>query len=140
MNVEFWLEVLVAGLLVVTAGYCFVLNRRLQSLRGAQAEMRRLMDDFAAATEQASAGIAALKLASAEAGGLLQERVNQARALADELGVVTQSGMALSERLARHLAGGRPAAPRSREVAAEAEPQPRSEAERDLLAALRRAR
>ena len=140
MNVEFWLEVVVALLLAVTAGYCVVLHRRLQQLRGAQTEMRRLLDDFGEATRQANSGIAALRLASAETGGVLQERVNQARALADELGMMTQSAVTLAERLERDLSAGRQAGRGRPEAPPEAAPTVRSEAERDLLAALRRAR
>jgi len=139
MNVEFWLEVLLAVLLAVTAGYCWMLHRRLGELRGAQAQMRKMLDDFGHATEQANAGILALKRASAEAGGALQERVNAARALADELTVVTQSGAALAERLDRGMTATRQAA-RQQEAVAEPPPAARSEAERELLAALRRAR
>jgi hypothetical protein len=135
MNLEFFLEALVALLLIVTVGYCWQLNRRLAALRGAQGELGRLIEDFGRATRSAEQAIQELKRAGAESGQQLDERVRQARALCDELTVMTQAGNGLAERLERGASGRRPVeedSPRPR--------APRSESERELIAALRQAR
>lgn len=135
MNLEFFLEALVAVLLMVTVGYCWQLSRRLSVLRGAQGELGRLLEEFARATHSAENAISELRRASGESGQQLEDRVRQARALCDELSVMTQSGNGLAERLERGAAGRRapeeePARPRAA----------RSESERELIAALRQAR
>lgn len=134
MSVEFMLEALVAALLVVTVGYCWQLNRRLGALRGAQAELGRMLAEFGRATRSAEAAIAELKRASAETGQQLEERVRSARSLCDELTVMTQAGNGLAERLERGASA-------RRTTADDARPRPaRSESERELLAALQQAR
>jgi len=135
MNLEFFLEALVAVLLMVTVGYCWQLNRRLSFLRGAQGELGRLLEEFGRATRSAESAIQELRRAGGESGQQLEERVRQARALCDELSVMTQAGNGLAERLERGADGRRasddePARPRA----------VRSESERELIAALRQAR
>ena len=44
-----------AGLLIATLVYCIRLNKRLESIRGANDELRQLMTSFNAATEAARA-------------------------------------------------------------------------------------
>lgn len=140
MNLEFWLEALVAILLLVTAGYCFVLNRRLSVLRSSQTEMQRLLDEFVAATSKAEHSIATLKQASAEAGNALQERVGAARELADELSMIVQTGGSLANRLEERLLSSS-ASVRERDAAGERGDAGRqSESERELREALRRVR
>ena len=134
MSVEFLLEIMVAALLVVTVGYCWQLNRRLGALRGAQGELGRLLHEFGRATQSAESAIAELKRASGETAGQLEDRVREARALRDELSVMTQAGNGLAERLERGASSRRPAEDQS------ARPRQRSESERELLAALRQAR
>ena len=134
MSVEFLLETLVAALLVVTVGYCWQLNRRLVALRGAQGELGRLLQEFGRATHSAETAIAELKRASGETAQQLEERVRKARALCDELSVMTQAGNGLAERLERGST--------SRRAAEDDGGRPRgmrSESERELLAALRQA-
>jgi hypothetical protein len=134
MSVEFLVEILVAALLIVTVGYCWQLNRRLGALRGAQGELGRLLQEFGRATHSAEAAIAELKKASGETAQQLEERVRQARALCDELTVMTQAGNGLAERLERGSSRRTASEDAGRTRAA------RSESERELLAALRQAR
>lgn len=140
MNLEFWLEALVAILLLVTAGYCFVLNRRLSVLRSSQDEMQRLLDEFVAATSQAENSITALKQASAEAGNALQERVSAARELSDELSMIVQSGGSLADRLEERLLSSSANARERGAIGGRGEAERQSESERELREALRRAR
>jgi hypothetical protein len=135
MMLNLAMDLLVAGLLVATIVYCFLLNRRLDGLRAGQAELRVLIAEFNKATDNARAGVAALKLAGEEAGRTLQEQTAKARALADELSFMNETGGRLADRLAGGIETARRQAPKA--VPAEAEP-PRSEAERELMQALRR--
>ena len=58
------LDVMVGALLVATIGYCVVLNRKLAALRRNEAELRDVLNQFAAAAKQAEAGVALLKKAA----------------------------------------------------------------------------
>lgn len=143
------LEGLVAVLLLATIVYCAILYRRLAGLRGGQQEMRQLIAEFDEATGRAEAGVAELKAANAAILNDLGAESRKARALADELSVLTDSGARLADRIDGGLsrtadrAGPRPAAAGDRPMEG---PGPetgagiRSEAERELLAALREAR
>jgi hypothetical protein len=96
--------VLLDGLLVVlllaTIAWCFVLNRRLGNIRAASQQMKDLVGNFSTATEQAKAGIKALKKAAEEDGTALQDVVDAARVLRDELAFLTEAGDTLANRLA----------------------------------------
>jgi hypothetical protein len=138
MTLSLIAEFLVAVLLVATIVFCFSLNRRLGGLRNSQDEMRQLIGDFDRAISEARVGISNLKAAGDEADVKLQERIKAARSLADELSFLVDRGDRLAERLAE-----RPATPAPRAaapVAEETDRTLRSEAERELAQALRRAR
>lgn len=140
MNLEFWLEALVAVLLLVTAGYCFVLNRRLSVLRSSRDEMQRLLDEFVAATSKAENSIDKLKQASADVGNALQERVGAARELADELSMIVQTGGSLADRLEERLMSSSASARERGAIGQRSETGVQSESERELREALRRVR
>jgi hypothetical protein len=138
------IELLLALLLAATIGFCFVLDRRLAGLRAARADLERLSAEFVAAIAEARAGVGELKGAAKEAAETLQERLGKARALADELAFMTETGDRLAERLSGQISGGlrRGAGDADNVTAfkpASRGPAPRSEAERELLHALRRA-
>jgi hypothetical protein len=144
MNLELWLEGLVAILLAITVVYCFILNRRLGALRGAQEEMMQLTADFSEAMRKAQGGISDLRRAGDDIGQDLQNSVNEARGLCDDLRVMTQSGEDLANRLDLGLAGGRASAKAKTDPAPTAEEgdhgASESELERELREAFRRAR
>ncbi len=137
---EFWLEVLLAVLLALTVGYCFVLDRKLGALRKAQGSFESLLADFSQATDRAENSVTALRRASGELAAELDEKLEAGRTLGDELTMITQSGNALAERIEIGLlkrpreVGGEP--PEAREEAATG----RSESERELMRALRASR
>lgn len=141
MSMEIWLDAIVAILLVVTVGYCLVLNRRLTALRGNQSEMQSLLMNFTEATRQAESSISHLKLVSDQVGATLEERVKAARELADELDTITQSGSRLADRIESGLVGragaAQPSAPSDEYKEASAK---LSESERELAEILRQAR
>lgn len=145
------LDAVVAALLVATIVYCVVLYRQLSRVRSAQEEMRGLIASFDNATSRAQAGIIELKRTNDEIVDALRKEMNKGRVLADELSILTESG----DRLASRIEGGlteRPAndsrlrretslssaadhgAGRARDAGL------KSEAERELLEALRASR
>ncbi len=145
------LDGVVAVLLIATIVYCIVLYRQLSRVRNAQQEMHALIASFDHATSRAQAGIGELKRTNDEIVKSLQSEMSKGRILADELAILTESG----NRLASRIEGGltdRPAndvplrhTPRKpsfggQEIAKEPDSELKSEAERELLEALRASR
>ena len=100
MNISLILEVVVAGLLVVTAAYCFVLDRRLRALRTGQDGLKAVIEGLDAATERAQTSILQLKVVGEQTSKKLDEDIAKARILADELSVMIESGDNIADRLA----------------------------------------
>ncbi|MEQ9126024.1 MAG: DUF6468 domain-containing protein, partial [Alphaproteobacteria bacterium] len=131
-----------------TIAYCVLLNRRLQVMRSAQSEMITLIQEFDRATVQAKTGISDLRQAGGEIATRLQDQVKRAQALSEDLSFMIDAG----ERTADKLDGRLQTARRAANPAARVEPRgvgqnvepgetpatPRSEAENELLQALRR--
>ncbi len=159
MDYKLALDVIVAILLAATIVYAVILNSRLNQLRKNRDEMARLVAAFNDATARAEAGIPKLRRAAEEAGATLQERVEKAQSLRDDLAFMIERADSMANRLegsvraaraepkpapgaaSRPAAGGRTApaaaAPASGEDEMEDE---RSEAERELLRALQAVR
>jgi hypothetical protein len=89
------LDILVAILLVVTIVYAVLLNRRLGVLRQDRAELERLTLTFADALRRAEDGIGRLKT-TADA---LQDRIDRAQSLRDDLAFLTERGGSAADRL-----------------------------------------
>lgn len=138
------LDLMLAGLLCATLIYCFVLNRRLSRLRSARGDMAEMVRSFHQATEAARASVSELKNASDAIGMDLKNQVDKARELLDELELVTSSASRVADRIEKGVDQSKPAAAA---VSAakdtpqrEARSEVRSEAERELLNALREVR
>lgn len=84
------IEALVAVLLLVTIGYCWVLNRRLQRLRADEETLRATISELITATEIAERAILGLKATANDADKTLGSRLTQAeqlsKVLAEQLG------------------------------------------------------
>jgi Tfp pilus assembly protein PilO len=139
VNVELWIEAVVAALLAVTVGYCFVLNRRLRDLRGSQGEMRQLIEEFTVAMRDAEAGLNELRISGQAITRDLSEQLAKGRALHDELKIMTESGNVLADRIERGLVG-RGSGARSASGFERMGDDERSESERELIEALRQSR
>ncbi len=94
------LEAIVAILLMVTVGYCFVLDRRLQALRSGREELQKVVEDLNGSIARAQTTILDLKANAGDTARILEERVSKAQGLADELALMVQSGNSIAERLA----------------------------------------
>lgn len=84
------IESLVAGLLLVTISYCWILNRRLQRLRADEETLRATISELITATEIAERAILGLKATATDVdktlGGRLSEAEAMSRLLAEQLG------------------------------------------------------
>jgi hypothetical protein len=94
-------EITLAVLLVATLVCCFSLDRRLKRLRMDQESLNGTVHALNAAVIGASASIAKLRTAAAEADKSLGGKVSSARALVDELSLLT----AACERIATRMEG-----------------------------------
>src|SRR4051794_29307217 len=102
------IELALTALLAVTLVYCIVLERRLAALRKGQDGLKGTIVELNSAIVTAGNAMRGLKASAAEAGEQLDDRLTRARALADELGLITASGERIADRFERQ-APARPA-------------------------------
>lgn len=101
-------EGLVAALLVVAVVMCWRVDRRLNALKTGQDGVRESVIALNEATDRARASLGALERATAQSAEVLEQRVGEARTLADELRLITGSADRKADRMAQ------PRAPRRR--------------------------
>ena len=142
MNFTLILDVVLIAFLAVTIGYAVVLNRKLTALRRNKTELQQLAATFTQATLKAEDSIGRVMTGS-EA---LQERVNKAQGLHDDLAFLIDRANSAADRLEGAVRSARPKAPPGPTPAAASRAsdfedgiEPRSEAERELLKAIRSA-
>lgn len=99
MEFSLIIDALIALLLVATIAYAAVLNRKLGVLRDAKSEMEALIVSFSESTERAGSGVESLKQEAGRSGKALQNKVETARGLVDDLGFLIETGTRLAERL-----------------------------------------
>jgi Domain of unknown function (DUF6468) len=100
------IERLVATLLLVTIGYCAILNRRLKRLKADERVMRSIIGELAAATERAERSIAGLKLTVQDCDQTLGERLR----MAERLTAALEQGITAGERALGNVTGRKGAA------------------------------
>jgi hypothetical protein len=127
-------------LLVALIPFAWRLERRIAALRDAGGGLRDGAEGIAQATEAAETALARLRATAEGAGRSVAERVATAEKLRDDLAFLTERAEVLADRLDGLVRQARPL-PTPEPVAATAAPPPersaRSEAERDLLRALK---
>ena len=101
MNFSFVLELTLVVLLTVTLGYCIVLERRLAGVKKGQQALGKTVRELNSAVDKAGAALSALKATSNNVSEDLTGKIRRARALADELSVLTASGERIAERFDR---------------------------------------
>ncbi|GEM_PF-230349 len=79
------IEGLVAVLLVLTIGYCMILNRRLSRLRNDENSFKGTIAELVASTESAERAIAGLKLAVRESEEILAARLRSSELICADL-------------------------------------------------------
>lgn len=97
------LELTLTVLLAATLVYCIVLERRLAQVRQGQDGLKDMIAELNAAIAGAGASLRALKAAAGEAAATLDERLKRARAVADELSLLSSSGERIAERFDRAM-------------------------------------
>jgi hypothetical protein len=100
-------ELTLAALLAATLICCASLDRRLKRLRNDQQSLNGTVHALNSAVINASASVAKLRAAAAEADKTLTVKVSSARALADELSLLTTA----CERIATRMENAGPVAP-----------------------------
>jgi hypothetical protein len=144
-GMEWILEVALVFLLAATLFHAVRLERALGVLRRDRVELQELIAGFNASTHRAELGIERLRGAADGAGQQIARQVDTALSLKDDLALLIERGDRLADRIDALVRAGRPLAvetPRLTVVpdANPTEPRVRSQAERDLLKALRMAR
>ena len=102
------IESLVALLLMLTIGYCVILNRRLKRLQADELSLKATISELITATEIAERAVAGLKIAAHECEDTLGERLAAAERFCAALDRHTKAGELVLDRIARVVVGARP--------------------------------
>lgn len=164
MDWKIVLDLVVSILLVATIGYAVMLNQRLTQLRKNRDDLAKIIVSFNEATVRAESSIPKLRKAAEDAGQALQERVEKAQSLRDDLAFMIERADTMANRLENGVrsartevrtgpaaketprvgnasgsgaaAGARAATVAAAAAASDSDVDERSEAERELLRAL----
>lgn len=128
------LEIVLIALLATTLFHALRLERALGILKRDKAELESLVSGFNASTLQAEEGVAKLRAAAEGAGKQLARQIEAGRLLQSDLEFIVGRAEQTADRLDQTVRSAR-----TRDVVPEAAPGPRlrSQAERDLLRALK---
>lgn len=107
------IEGLVAILLVLTIGYCVVLNNRLQRLKADEQTLKATISELITATEIAERAIAGLKLTVRECDQNLGERLRTAEKFSADIARQIAAGNKVVHQLARIVSAAKPQDPES---------------------------
>jgi hypothetical protein len=102
------IESLVALLLLLTIGYCVLLNHRLKRLKADELSLKVTISELITATEIAERAVAGLKITAHECEGTLGERLLAAERCCAELGRHVRTGEVVLDRISRVVMGARP--------------------------------
>ncbi len=103
----FIIESLVAGLLLLTIGYCVVLNHRLKRLKSDEHALRVTISELMTATEIAERAVAGLKATADEYEDTLGERIKAAERICADLNRQVKAGELLVSRVSRIVVAAR---------------------------------
>lgn len=106
-GIEIIIDGLVAILLVLTIGYCMMLNRRLKLLKADEQSLRATISELVTATEIAERAIGGLKLTVHECDTSLGERLRKAERVTIEIERSVVAGKELLGRLSQIVTAGR---------------------------------
>jgi hypothetical protein len=106
-SLGFLIEGLVAFLLLLTIGYCVLLNERLKRLRNDEQSLKATIAELITATEIAERAVAGLKTAAHECEDTLGDRLRLAERLSNDLERQLSEGQVMLTRLSRVVMSGR---------------------------------
>lgn len=129
------IDVILALLLVGAIVACFVVYRRLNTIRQGQDELKQLVDQLNNAAIEAQRSVAGLKASADEIEQRLSAERQKAGILADELAMITEAGNNLADRIEKGLTSGK-----AESRGAEPEVKASKKQQQEILAALREAR
>ena len=104
-------EMLVAALLLLTIGYCMLLNKRLKRLKADEQSLKATIGELITATEIAERAIGGLKVTVRDCDQNLGAQLAMANEMSDRLKRQTLVGEEVLHRLSRIALAARPAAP-----------------------------
>ncbi len=104
-------EAAVAILLVVTVGYCYILNIRLKRLRADRSALQTMITDLVRATDQANGAITQLRQTAIECDGMIHTRLSEAESFSIELAHHVNAGQSVMHKLAMIAQTARKATP-----------------------------
>jgi len=141
-GIQWLLEIALVGLLAATLFHALRLERALGVVKRDRVELETLVRSFNESTRQAESGVEKLRSAADGAGRHISRQIEAAAALKDDLSHLVERGERLADRMDSPVRIAREAdSPVRRalepEMAELAGPRVRSQAERDLLRALR---
>ncbi len=138
---EWLVEIVLVVLLAATLFHAVRLERALGVLKRDRSMLEELVAGFNASTRQAESGIERLRAAADSSGQQIARQIEAARVVQADLGYLIERGERLADRMDTLVRIARPLAA---DPIRESEPgevaRPRSQAERDLLKALRLAK
>ena len=158
MELALILDVILIFLLLATIVYAMVLHRRLSMLRSEKEGLETFLDRMSQATQKADASLKGIRQTAEQAQATLHDPMVKAQALRDELLFLIERADGSAERLAGAVSGkaretaretaapaperkpARRAAPAPEPAAERGDDGARSQAERDLMNALRNVR
>jgi hypothetical protein len=106
-----FIEATVAVLLMITIGYCYILDRRLKRFRADEILLKATIGELITATEIAERAIAGLKLTVRDCDQNLGERLRAAERFSVDIGQQLAAGDSVLRRISQIAAAGRPAQP-----------------------------
>lgn len=110
---SFVIELIVAGLLATTIGYCVLLNRKLSRLRDNETMLRQTIAELIGATDNAERAIAGLRNTVKECDIHLSDRIRTAERFTADMDKQLRAGRDVIERIAQIAEAARiSAAPR----------------------------
>jgi len=96
-------DVVFIALLVPTIIYAVILNRRLEALRRNRDDLGKMIAAFNEATVRAEAGIPKMRKAAQDVGNALQDSMEKAQTLRDDLAFMTERADSMANRLEGQL-------------------------------------
>lgn len=95
----FFLDLVLAGLLIAGLVYAVRLSRQIEGLRASREDMERFVQEFSATVERAEAGVRGLRQAARTSGDDLEHLIEKAQGMRDELQLLTASADQIASRL-----------------------------------------
>ena len=101
--VKLLIDCLMVGLLGATIFYCFKVNRRIRVLQDSREEFAKLITQFDDTTKKAQESIEDLQRMSARVTDSLNERLDKANFLADDLAFMIEKGNKVADKVDTQL-------------------------------------